>query len=112
MWKECRMQASHHCPDHLDTEWVYEAYKETRKNGSVGVDGQTAEKFHDELKENLEKLLEQTKLGKYKTPPVRRTYIPKPGSREEHPFGIPTFSDKVLQKAAKWFIELIYETEF
>jgi len=97
---------------HLDMEWMYEAYKETRKDGAVGVDGQTAEKFHDELKENLEKLLEQAKSGMYKAPPVRRTYIPKPGSREERPLGIPTFSDKVLQKAVKWLIEPIYETEF
>jgi retron-type reverse transcriptase len=81
---------------HLDMEWMYEAYKETRKDGAVGVDGQTAEKFHDELKVNLEKLLEQAKSGMYKAPPVRRTYIPKPGSREERPLGIPTFSDKVF----------------
>jgi len=97
---------------HLDMEWMYEAYKGTRKDGAVGVDGQTAEKFHDELKENLEKLLEQAKSGMYKAPPVRRTYIPKPGSKEERPLGIPTFSDKVLQKAVKWLIEPIYETEF
>ena len=97
---------------HLDIEWMYEAYKETRKDGAVGVDGQTAEKFHGELKGNLEKLLEQAKSGRYKAPPVRRTYIPKPGSREERPLGIPTFSDKVLQKAVTWLIEPIYETEF
>ena len=97
---------------HLDQEWMYEAYKETRKDGAVGVDGQTAKEFEEDLKGNLENLLELAKSGKYQAPPVRRTYIPKPGSREERPLGIPTFSDKVLQMAVKWLIEPIYETEF
>ena len=97
---------------HLDPEWMYEAYKETRKDGAVGVDGQTAKEFEEDLRGNLENLLELAKSGKYQAPPVRRTYIPKPGSREERPLGIPTFSDKVLQMAVKWLIEPIYETEF
>jgi len=97
---------------HLDLEWMYEAYKETRKDGAVGVDGQTAKQFQEDLKANLENLLELAKSGKYKAPPVRRAYIPKPGSEEERPLGIPTFSDKVLQVAIKWLIEPIYETEF
>ncbi len=46
---------------HLDMEWMYEAYKETRKDGAVGVDGQTAREFHEDLKGNLESLLEQAK---------------------------------------------------
>ena len=97
---------------HLDLEWMCEAYKETRKDGAVGVDGQTAGEFQKDLKENLENLVELAKSGKYKAPPVRRAYIPKPGSAERRPLGIPTFSDKVLQMAVKWLIEPIYETEF
>jgi len=97
---------------HLDPEWMYEAYKETRKDGAVGVDGQTAKEFAENLRGNLENLLELAKSGKYQAPPVRRTYIPKPGSTEERPLGIPTFSDKVLQMAVKWLVEPIYETEF
>ena len=97
---------------HMDLEWMYEAYKETRKDGAVGVDGQTAEEFQEDLKGNLESLLELAKSGKYKAPPVRRAYIEKPGSKEDRPLGIPTFGDKVLQKAVTWLIEPIYETEF
>jgi len=82
---------------HLDMEWMYEAYKETRKDGAVGVDGQTAKEFQEDLKGNLDSLLELAKSGKYKAPPVRRTYIPKPGSKEERPLGIPTFSDIWVQ---------------
>ena len=91
---------------------MHEAYKETRKDGADGVDGQTAKEFEENLRGNLEDLLELAKSGRYQAPPVRRTYIPKPGSTEERPLGIPTFSDKVLQMAVKWLIELIYETEF
>lgn len=42
---------------HLDLEWMNEAYKETRKDGAVGVDGQTAEKFHDELNRSFQSIL-------------------------------------------------------
>jgi len=98
---------------HLDLEWMYEAYGETRKDVAVGVDGQTAEEFEEDLKGNLENLLELAKSGEYRAPPVRRTYIPKLGSTEERrPLGIPTFSDKVLQKAVTWLLEPIYETDF
>ena len=62
---------------------MHEAYKETRKDGAVGVDGQTAEEFEQDLEGNLGNLLELAKSGKYKAPPVRRTYIPKPGSKDE-----------------------------
>ena len=50
---------------HLDMEWMHEAYKETRKDGAVGVDGQTGEDFEQELKGNLENLLELAKSGGY-----------------------------------------------
>ncbi len=68
---------------HLDMEWMHEAYSKTRKDGAVGVDGQTAEEFEEDLEGNLENLLELAKSGKYKAPPVRRAYIPKPGSKDE-----------------------------
>jgi RNA-directed DNA polymerase len=57
-------------------------------------------------------LLERAKSGKYKAPPVRRVHIPKPGSTETRPIGIPTFEDKVLQRAVVMLLEPIYETDF
>ncbi|XXY46126.1 hypothetical protein WME91_39595 [Sorangium sp. So ce269] len=30
---------------HIDIEWLREAYRRTRKDGAVGVDGQTADEY-------------------------------------------------------------------
>jgi RNA-directed DNA polymerase len=97
---------------HIDLKWLYEAFKETRRDGAVGVDEVTAEEYEKELKGNLERLLEQMKSGRYKAPAVKRVYIPKEGTKEMRPLGITTFEDKILQKAVKWVIEPIYEQDF
>ena len=76
---------------HIDLEWLYEAYRRTRKDGAVGVDEQTAEQYEQELESNLRGLLERAKSGSYKAPPVRRVHIPKGNSKTEtRPIGIPT----------------------
>ena len=76
---------------HMDLEWLYEAYRRTRKDGAVGVDEQTAEAYAQQLGDNLRELLERAKSGRYQAPPVRRVYIPKGTSKtEKRPIGIPT----------------------
>ena len=98
---------------HLDLPWLREAYRRTRKDGAVGVDGQTAADYEANLEENLRELLERAKSGTYFAPPVRRVRIPKAGSRTEtRPIGIPTFEDKVLQRAVVMVLEAIYEQDF
>jgi RNA-directed DNA polymerase len=97
---------------HIDVKWLCEAYKETRKDGALGVDNQSAEGYASKLEENLLKLEGDFKSGRYKAPPVKRVYIPKDGKKELRPLGIPTFEDKVLQRAVKWVMEPIYEQDF
>jgi group II intron reverse transcriptase/maturase len=98
---------------HLDLPWLREAYRRTRKDGAVGVDGQTAADYEANLEENLRALLERAKSGTYFAPPVRRVHIPKAGSQTEtRPIGIPTFEDKVLQRAVVMVLEAIYEQDF
>ena len=60
----------------------------------------------------LPELVNLVHSGRYFAPPVRRTYIEKPGKSEKRPLGIPTVEDKVLQRAAVMLIEPIYEAEF
>lgn len=88
-----------------------EAYRRTRKDGATGIDGQTAVAFAEDLDENLKGLLNATKSGSYRAPPVRRAYIPK-ASGKPRPIGIPTFGDKVLQRAVVQLIEPIFESDF
>ncbi len=98
---------------HLDIEWLSEAYRRTRKSGAVGIDQQTAEDYKLNLESNLKSLLERVKSGTYFAPSVKRVYIPKgAGSKELRPIGIPTFEDKVLQRAIVMLLEPIYEADF
>lgn len=96
---------------HIDYEWLYEAYRQTRKDGAAGIDEVTAAEYAENLEANLRTLLERFKSGNYKAPPVRRVYIPKPDGRKRA-LGIPTFEDKVLQRAVKMVLEPIYEQDF
>jgi len=75
----------------MDVEWLHEAYRRTRKDGAVGIDGQTAADYERDLENNLRSLLDRAKSGRYFAPPVRRVHIPKAGSQTEtRPIGIPT----------------------
>ena len=97
---------------HLDWAWLREAYRRTRKDGAVGVDGQTAADYEQDLEGNLRSLLERAKSGTYWAPPVRRVHIPKGTGPETRPIGIPTLEDKVLQRAIVMLLEPIYEADF
>lgn len=97
----------------LDLSLLHEAYQRTRKDGATGVDGQTASDYEKDLGRNLQSLLDRAKSGTYQAPPVRRVHIPKgSGSTETRPIGIPTFEDKVLQRAVVLILEAIYEQDF
>jgi RNA-directed DNA polymerase len=97
---------------HLDRGWLEEAFRRTRKSGATGVDGQTAAEYEENLSENLDSLLGRAKSGSYQAPPVKRVYIPKGEGKELRAIGIPSFEDKVLQRAVVMLLEPIYEGEF
>lgn len=97
---------------HIDIEFMHEAYRRTRKSGAVGVDGQTAEEYAGNLEINLSSLLDRFKSGNYRAPAVRRVHIPKGDGRRTRPIGIPTFEDKVLQRAVTMILGTIYEQDF
>lgn len=97
----------------VDIDWLYEAYRQTRKDGAAGVDGQTTADYERDLETNLQSLLDRFQSGTYRAPPVRRVHIPKGGSATEtRPIGIPTLEDKVLQRAVTMLLEPIYERDF
>lgn len=98
---------------HIDVEWLREAYRRTRKGGAPGIDGQTAAEYAANLEDNLRSLLNRFKSGVYRAPPVRRVHIPKGADgKQTRPIGIPTFEDKVLQRAVTMLLEAIYEQDF
>lgn len=98
---------------HIDKVWLREAYRRTRKDGAVGVDGVTARAYEAQLEANLASLLERFKTGRYRAPAVRRVHLPKPGNaKKTRPIGIPTLEDKVLQRAVLMALEPIFEQDF
>src|SRR5271163_826348 len=97
---------------HIDLRWLYEAFLRVRHDGASGVDGQTAQDYAAHLGDNLRSLVERAKSGSYRAPPVRRAHIPKGVGDETRPIGIPTFEDKILQRAVVLILEAVYEQDF
>jgi hypothetical protein len=75
------------------------ARKVLGKKGAAGVDGQTVDDFAEHDRKELQRLQMQLREGSYAPAAVRRTWIPKPGSTEKRPLGIPTVRDRVVQTA-------------
>jgi len=96
---------------YIDMDWLKEAFRRTPKDRAPGVDGQSAGEYGEELESNLQSLINRAKSGSYRAPPVKRGYVPKDG-REDRPIGMPTFEDKVLQRAVVMVLEPIYEHDF
>ena len=82
----------------IDGEWMREASRRTRKDEATGIDGVTAADCEKDLEANLDDPLGRMKSRRHFAPPVRCHFIPKAdGTRE--PLGLPTFEDKVAQRA-------------
>jgi group II intron reverse transcriptase/maturase len=96
----------------IDIELLREAYCRTRKDAAVGIDGQTAAEYAANLEANLRSLIDRVKSGTYRAPPVRRVHIPKGDGSKTRPIGVPTFEDKLLQRAVVMILEPIYEQDF
>jgi RNA-directed DNA polymerase len=97
---------------HIDMAWLREAHRRTRKDGSRGVDGVRAHQYEEQLERNLASLLARAKSGAYRAPPVRRVLIPKGDGTQMRAIGVPSFEDKVLQRAVAMVLEAVYEPSF
>ena len=88
------------------------ARKVLGKEGAAGVDWQTVTDFAELQQEELLRLQAELQDNTYRPQPVRRTWIPKPGSSEKRPLGIPTVRDRVVQTALVHVIEPIMDHTF
>jgi RNA-directed DNA polymerase len=87
-------------------------YQVARNEGAAGVDRVTIEMFEKHLDDNLRNLCEELRKGTYQPQLIRRHYIPKPGTQEKRPLGIPTVRDRVVQTVLRMLLEPIFEHEF
>lgn len=92
----------------LELAWA----KVSSNAGACGVDGITVERFGKDSQKRLLAVKEHLKEGSYQPKPVKRVMIPKPGSAQKRPLGIPTVRDRVVQTALRMVIEPIFEKEF
>jgi RNA-directed DNA polymerase len=89
------------------------AFKAVAANrGSAGVDHVSIADYAENLDANLARLSEALRTGAYRPQAIRRHYIPKPGSQEKRPLGIPSVQDRVVQTALRMVIEPIFEQDF
>lgn len=89
------------------------AWEQVRANaGSCGVDGIKVGYFAKDSQSRLLAVKEHLTKKTYRPDAIRRVYIPKPGSSEKRPLGIPTVRDRVVQTAIKLVIEPIFERGF
>jgi group II intron reverse transcriptase/maturase len=95
----------------INPELLHEAYRRTRKDGAPGIDKVTAEEYAQNFDQNPENLHQRLVKGQYKAPPVERKWIDKENGKKR-PIGLPTFEDKIVQRAVTMVLNPIYETDF
>ena len=86
--------------------------KVVAKGGSAGVDHQSARAVYEHQEQTIQKLEQELRTGQYQPQAVKRVWIPKPGSQEKRPLGVPTVRDRIVQGAVLQVIEPIFEREF
>ena len=96
----------------LNEELLRGCFWRLRKDAAAGIDKMTKDMYAENLDANLSNLLDRLHRMAYKPQPVRRKYIPKPGSTKQRPLGIPSFEDKLVQAGLVRIMESVYEQDF
>ena len=92
---------------------LFAAARQVEANqGAAGVDHVSVTAFGNRREEEVAKLVEQLRTESFRPQAVRRVHIPKPGTKETRPLGIPTVRDRVVQAAVVKVIEPIFERDF
>jgi group II intron reverse transcriptase/maturase len=96
----------------VNAETLKGVHDRQERNKACGIDKVTKEEYGEDIGENIEDLLERMKRFSYRPQPVRRTYIPKDGSGQPRPLGVPSYEDKLVQGAMADVLSAIYESKF
>ena len=88
------------------------AQKVIANKGAPGVDNVTVGQYKRFQYEYLGRLSDLLREDTYTPKAIKRRYIPKPGSAEKRPLGIPCVGDRVVQTALRNVLEPIFEREF
>lgn len=97
---------------YVNPRTIIEEHNHQLEGKAKGIDGMTKDKYNEYLETNVQNLMERMKSFSYKPQPVRRTYIPKDGSNDLRPLGIPAYEDKLVQGVMRRILDEIYEDKF
>ncbi len=97
---------------HVTVDLLRDAFLALKRRAAPGVDGMTWEDYEAGLEGNLQNLHARVHSGGYRALPVRRRFIPKPGSDKQRPLGIAALEDKIVQRALVVVLNAIYEEDF
>jgi len=86
--------------------------KVVTKGGNAGVDGRSVFAVERQSEEEIAEVQKQLRAGQYWPVPVKRVWLPKPGSHEKRPVGVPTVRDRIVQSALRHVMEPIFERKF
>ena len=95
----------------IDVDFLREAYRRTRKDAALGIDGVTAKQYTQNLEGNLRDLYERLRSGQYRAIPVERVWLDKEDG-SKRPIGKPVFEDKIVQRAVVMLLGAVYEQDF
>ena len=73
----------------INEETIKLCHREMNGKKAAGIDRVTQDEYESNLDANVTNLIQRMKRQAYKPQPVRRVYIPKPGSDKKRPLGIP-----------------------
>ena len=97
---------------HITRERVLKNLQQIPRRSAAGVDGQSVEEAKESFEDWIGPMLGSIHRQGYKAPDIRRVYIPKPGKTEKRPLGVPTVSDRALQRSAAEVLAAIWEQDF
>jgi RNA-directed DNA polymerase len=95
-----------------DIDHLGACYAALPADRAAGVDGVSKEEYGQNLEAKLTELSARLARLGYRPKPVKRVYIPKPGTNKRRPLGIPSFEDKLVQLALVRVLEQIFEPDF
>ena len=96
----------------MNVELLRGCFKRLRNDAAAGIDKMTKDMYAENIEANLVNLVDRLHKMAYIPQPVRRKYIPKPGSTKQRPLGIPCFEDKLVQAGLVRILESVYEQDF
>ena len=106
---KCRFTSLFHL---VNVELLRSCFLKLRKDAAAGIDQVTKTEYGTNLEENLTELVGRLHRMAYIPQPVRRVFIPKPGSKKQRPLGIPALEDKLVQAGLTRILTAIYESDF